>query len=104
MELTILERLEGSNVIPQEGDMLYLRMRQDLIGKLGLSGEELERYGFVRNEETGMATWNPDIPQEVEIDLTDAEVGVITEALQKRNKERTLTPNHMTLYEKFVGK
>ena len=102
MVLTILERLVSTNLIPPTGDMLYLRMRYDLIEKLGLSGEEIEKYAFVEDKTTGNVKWNPDIPQETEVELTDAEVRVITENLQQMNKDRTLTPNHMTLYEKFV--
>ena len=102
MILTIMERIISTNLIPTVGDMLYLRMRHDLIDKLGLSGEEIEKYNLVEDKMTGIANWNPDIPQETEVDLTDAEIRVITENLQQMNKDRTLTPNHMTLYEKFV--
>ena len=82
MILTIMERIVSTNLIPPVGDMLYLRMRHDLIDKLGLSGEEIEKYSLVEDKITGTATWNPDIPQETEVELTDAEVRVITENLQ----------------------
>lgn len=102
MKLTILERLMILGNLPAEGDVLFLRTRQAMIAKVGLNDGEIEAYEFKHDPATSNATWRNDLPQESEIELTDVEKGVVKDALAKLNRERKLTPNHLSLYEKFV--
>lgn len=78
-----------------------LRMRQEMIGKIGLSEQEWKKYKVVQHPD-GRITWDPNISQETDIKLTDIETNILREALEKRNHEKTLSPNHLTLYDKFV--
>jgi len=101
MKLTILERMMILSNLPAEGDVLFLRTRQGMIAKVGLDEVEMATYDFKQNPETGNVTWKNDIPQEAEIELSDVERGIIKDAMAKLNRERKLTPNHLSLYEKF---
>jgi len=101
MKLTILERFIAMGLLPAEGNMATMRIRQTLIGKLGFTPEEYEKYG-VKTDEAGMTTWNPDVPQEKEVDLKIAEINVIRDNLEKLDKDNKITPNHLSLYDKFM--
>lgn len=100
MKLMILERIISMGLLPAEGDILTLRIRAKMIEKIGLSAEELKEYEVV--QENGSVRWRNDLPQEKEIDLDPAEISLIKDALKKKNDEKKLTPEQMSLYEKIV--
>ena len=102
MKLTVLERLTALNLLPEEGNIVKIRMRMKLIEKVGLSAEELEEYELKPGEVENTVQWKMDIPQEKDIDLKGPEIAAIAENLVKLNKDEKLTPQHLTLYEKFV--
>lgn len=103
MELTILERFQCLNLLPDVGNIAKMRMRQKLIEKIGLSAEELEEYEVRPGEKEGTVQWRTDLPQGKEIDLKGLEIATIAESLKKLDDEEKLTPSHLTLYEKFLG-
>ena len=102
MKLTVLERFTALNLLPEEGNIVKIRMRMKLIEKVGLSAEELEEYKVVPGPVEGTVQWDQEMPQEKEVDLKGPEIAAIAENLVKLNKDEKLTPNHLTLYEKFV--
>ena len=102
MILTILERLLTLGVLPEKGSLGEMRMRQDLVAKIGLSAEEVEKYNYKENPEKGTATWELDVPQEKEIELKPAEIVLLQECLKKKDKDKELVPQHLTLYEKIM--
>ena len=101
MKLTVMERLMSLGGIKQEGDIVFLRIRSDLINKLALTEEEIKKYE-VRLDPDGMSRWSLDIPQETEIKLSDTEKSLLVDYLTRLNKEHKLTANHMSLYDKLV--
>lgn len=100
MELTILERLISLGLLPEVGDILRMRIRAQMTDKLGLTIEEIEKYGVV--QEGTSVQWRTDLPQEREIPLEPLEIGILRDGLKKLNEEEKLTPQHITLYEKIV--
>ena len=101
MQLTILERLMALGSLPAEGNIVTMRLRQTLIEKLGFTPEEFKKYG-IKTDADGMTVWNPDVPQEKEVDLKIAEINVIRDNLEKLDKDNKITPNHLSLYDKFM--
>jgi hypothetical protein len=102
MKLTILERFLSLGLLPEQGNITKIRLRQEMSEKVGFSPEEIERYEIKQNEGEGTVQWRMDLPQEKEIDLKVGEMNVVREALEKLSSEEKLTPNHLSLYEKFV--
>lgn len=100
MELTVLERLLILDSMEKQGDIIYLRTRNKLIEKVGLSEEEIKKYEFV--QEGPKVKWNVEVPQESEIEISEVEHGMIKNSLVGLNNSRKLTPDHVSLYEKFV--
>jgi hypothetical protein len=103
MKLTVLERFQALNVLPDVGNIVQMRMRQKLIEKVGLSVEELEEYDVKPGVAEGTVQWKQEVPQEKEIDLKGPEIAALAENLKKVSNEGKLNPMQVTLYDKLVG-
>jgi hypothetical protein len=102
MELTIMERLLTLGILSDlRGDITLLRVCQELIGKIGLSAKERKKYAVTESPD-GNTRWRNDLPQMTVVALEPADVDVIADGLRKMSDAKTLTQNHLTLYEKFV--
>jgi len=87
----------------REGNMTFLRAVRELAGKVGLAADEIKKFEI--KEEDGQTKWSPKYGETAfEISFSGGEHSMITEALQKLEKEERLTENHFSLYEKFVEK
>jgi len=103
MKLTVLERLALLNILPKEGNFITLKIVRKLREDLSFSEEEIKRLEF--KEDEGRVSWNP---REAEKIIKDIKIGnkansIIVEILEKLDKEKKLTDQHFTLYEKFIG-
>jgi len=100
MVLNTLERLMLLGVLPKEGDFTTLKIVRELRESLSFNEEEYKRLEF-ETLEVGVR-WNPkgDIPREIKIG--EKATDLIVEALKKLNKDKKLTEEHFSLYEKFV--
>jgi hypothetical protein len=100
MKLTVQERLVATGLLPGQGDILFLRLRDSMIDKIGLSSEEIEKYGV--RQEGEQIKWDENA--ETDIPLEDLEISILRDALTKMNKEKKLFPAHKSLYVKIVEK
>ncbi len=57
MELTLLERVLLTNEFG-EGDILFMRLRNEMFKKLNPSDEEIIKWKFV--QKNGQASWDPE--------------------------------------------
>lgn len=106
MKLSILERIVAVNpthpILPDEGYAPMLRIRANLIEKIGLTAEEFKEYD-VRHGEDGVGLlWREDLPQEMEVDLTPAEHALLGEWLAKLEATGKLRVEQLSLHDKFV--
>ena len=102
MELTIIERFMALNILPEEGNVIKMRMRLKLIEKLGLTNDEMEKFE-VKQLDDGNVKWRNDLPQETEVDLKGPEIAAIGENLKKLSEDDKLKPEQLSLYDKIVG-
>ena len=102
MELTILERIMLGSVLPQQGDIVSLKIVQDL--KMALAFTEKEIADCEIEHEEGRVNWNPEVATEYfkEIPIGPKAMTLIVGELEKRNEEKTLTADFISLYEKFM--
>jgi hypothetical protein len=101
MKLDILERLLLLNILPAEGNVVTLRIIQDLKTKLGFTEEEIKKVNL--RQEEGRVAWD-DTTYVVEIPVGEKATDIIVAALNKMNGENKLTESHIPLYERFVEK
>ena len=98
MKLSVPERLHLMGLLPKEGDFITLKAIRQSREMLSFN-EDAEEFGL--KQEDGRITWAKD--EERDIDLPPRALPVIVEALVALDKEKRLSDEHVTLYEKFVG-
>lgn len=100
MKLTIAERLIVMDVLPTTGDITTVKIIRDLRHALEFSEEELSKHN-IRVAEDNRILWDSEGDKEVEIG--SRATSIIVETLEALNKEKKLTENHISVYEKFTG-
>jgi len=101
MKLNVLERLMALQILPTESNFVTLRIVFDLQKELGLTEEEIKEFEVVQIPNEG-TNWNEKGKEEREIKIGEKAADIIVEALKKINAEKKITPQLMSLYEKFV--
>jgi hypothetical protein len=100
MKLNVLERLNLLNLLPQKEDISILRIVRDLQNSLGLTENEYKEFGV--KVENGITSWNEKGIEEKEIPIGEMATMICSDALKKANKEKLLTQQYISLYDKFV--
>ena len=103
MKMQIQERLLILNILPKEGSIVTVRLLKELIGSVGLSGEEIKKWK-VQTKENNQVVWDNTQATEKEINLNEAAKNLISERLELLSKESKLTLAQLTLYDKFCKK
>ena len=104
MKLTVLERIVLMGILPKESDFTTLKLVRELQNKLSFTEKEHKLLQF-QNAPNGNMTWNQDgnrIVGEVKIDIGDKMKSVIVDILQKLDKDKKITNDLYSLYEKFI--
>ena len=103
MKVNVLERIMALNVIEayKEGNFATFKIIKGLKEKLFINEKEIKEFDF--KVEEGNYHWNEEGNKEREIELTEGESKLIKEQLIKMDGENRLTPNHLSLYEKFIN-
>jgi len=100
MKLNMLERLKILQMLPETGTFITLNIIQKFKESLAPTEKELKDFEMV--EKDGNITWNKKGTEEIEIVIGEKATDVVVEALEKLDKEEKLTPQHISIYEKFV--
>ena len=102
MQFGILERIQFIGIMPAEGNIITLRVVNELRADLGFSEEEIKSEG-IKPIEGGGIQWNSDSKLMKEVNIGDTAKDVIKAALKKLNDEEKLTPPLVPLWDKFVS-
>ena len=100
MKLNLKERLVLLQTLPQQGNILTLKIIRDMQSKIALTADEFEECGIVNDEATGQVKWKSDKEIEVEFGLKETEI--VAEALTALNQSKQLTMDHLALCDKFL--
>lgn len=109
MELTVLERFVLLNILPREGNMLQVVAAQNVRKAVELDEVEhdLLKIEEIKIDGGSRLHWNPEIAaaMDKDVDFTGPQTALIVEVLQKLDKDKKLTAEHLSLCEKFgIGK
>lgn len=107
MELGIAERVMLSSVLaPAEGDVTMLRVVRDLLARVGFDAEESKRLNFQQQGEGEAArtTWSEDADRSLEVEFSDAELGIIASLFKKLSRSGKMRVAMLDLHDKFVEK
>ncbi len=99
MKLSILERYSIWNMLPQAGELLYIRTVAQLRDVLLPSDDETEAWN-VRQEGDNIL-WDTKLAQDVEVAFTARQTTCIEDQLRRLETEKALTVNHLSLWDKF---
>lgn len=102
MKLTLLERNVLLTLLPREGDFMTLKAIRKAREWLAASEDEQKAVNMRRVDENRIE-WDASKDEPKEIDLPGAVIGIITGQLKELDKQKQLTEQHFTVYEKFVG-
>lgn len=106
MKLTISERVSLLNVLPPQGNVVTLRIVQELRTELGFTEKELKAYKMKNTPSEGggsFITWDEDFAKTTkEIKIGKVANGVIVGALKKLDRQQQLHITMLPLYDKFV--
>ena len=105
MKLNVLERITALGIMPEAGNFVTLRIMNDLREGLGFTEAELKefniQYGQGKNKD--QITWDAKgLKEEREIKIGEKATDILVETLKNLDKEKKLTNQHFTLYEKFI--
>lgn len=101
MELGVFDRLILLNILPKEGDFTTLKIVRKLREDLSFTEAEHKALQFQQNEGTIKWQTEADIPKEIQIG--EKATDIIVEVLKKLDKDKKLTDQHVSVYEKFVS-
>lgn len=111
MKLSVLERLMALGVLPKEGDYTTLNVIRKAQELLSFTEEEIAKYKFkniggtdAEGKPTQQTQWNDKAEQVTDLRLGNKAISLIGEELEKLNKNKKLTPQHLSIFEKFVEK
>jgi len=102
MDLTVLERLVLSNVLPKEGNFTTLKLVRELREALSFDELEHKKLGFIQDGD--QVRWNESAKLVKSFEIGEKMMDLISETLTKLDKEEKLRDEHFSLYEKFVEK
>ena len=105
MKLNIKERLLLlMMLLPQQGDIVTLRVLKGLKASLGFTEDELKKWDIRQEGQTFQ--WNPALkPEETvaEIEIGPAAANIVKEQLKKLDGEKKLTEDAIDLWDKFCS-
>lgn len=111
MLLTIEERMSLNAVLPEKGDMVTLRVIQELktalLPRAPGAGRDDEGSEFdleIKTGEGGATSyqWNMLKEEPLEVPISLAAFGLVRQELTRLDESKDLTPKLMPLYVKFV--
>lgn len=105
VKLNISERIALLGVLPPVGDIVTLRIIQELRTSLSFTEEEMEKWKIKNKKVEGGAiiTWDEDFTDKTkDFDIGKAVTGVIKQELLKLSAQKQLRVDMIPLYEKFV--
>ena len=99
MTLTAIERLLLLTILPREGNIATLKIVSNLRANLSFSEEDHARLEM--KTEGDRVIWNPNVPQESEVEIGPTAFVLIQETLKKLNKDQKLTEDFLSVWDKF---
>lgn len=96
MQLDLVERFTLLNTLPQKGDFITIKVLRNLKDALAASEQEIEEHGLREKD------WEIRPGQGlVDIEINETWRGMIVDALKEADKNKTITDQHISLWEKF---
>lgn len=100
MDLTLRDRLLLGTILPGKGKFEDLIVRDDILKKVGVKQEEVEKYG-IKQQDRGGLTWKQ-TDDVFPTEFTELESSLIKKSLKELSDKGELATECVTLYRSFV--
>jgi hypothetical protein len=102
--LSVQDRLMLIDVLPEESNIVTLRLVREIREQVGFKDSELKRLKFRTVVVDGRARidWDHKVKIEARVDFSDQAVEIIKSQLQELDGQKKLTEAHLALFDKFV--
>jgi len=102
MKLNVMERLLTQNLLPEKGSFTNLKLVRVARENLSFTEAENKALAFKQNGE--QVTWKNDpAAKDADIKVGEVVIEMVKKKLKELDEKEELTPDQMTLYEKFMG-
>jgi len=101
MELDVLERISVIGLLPEKGSFTNLKLVRVARESLSFTEEESKLLAFEEND--GMTRWQDGVVSEKDIKLGEIVTEIVKKKLKELDQKEELTPEHVSLYEKFMN-
>ena len=98
MELSVHERIVLLGILPEKGDITSVKIVRELREALSFTEQELVDFEIVVDDNN--IVWKNN--DEKDIVIGPKASSIILEELEKLNKQKLLTEEHIPVYDKFV--
>ena len=96
MQLDLVERLTLLGTLPEKGNLVTIKILRKLRESLAPTEQEIEEFGLRGTD------WQVGSGQGMaEIEISETQRGIIVDAMQAADKNKQLTVQHISLWEKF---
>lgn len=104
MLLFVPDRLRLQEVLPQEGNVITLRIVRELREALSFTEEEIKRLDLREQDVNGVAalTWTQEADLGKEVAIGEVAHDIIVKSLRKLDQQQRLKDCHLPLWERFV--
>ncbi len=99
MKLEVKDRLLIRSVLPQEGSLLEQTVARDIDTKIAFSQKELLDIKLKQQDER--IVWDQAVDRSIEVEFTDAEIGMLKECVEKLDKDKKVTLDNIDLCVKI---
>lgn len=101
-ELTLLDRIILTSIVPTKGDIVTLTLSKDLTAKIAIKQEEIKEYGISAAKKVGLG-WNESgAKAKFEIEFSELEANLIKSELQKLDSSKKLSIDMLGLVKLFI--
>jgi hypothetical protein len=100
MNLSVLERIVVLKVLPAEGDYATLKILTNLRMALSFTEEEIKAWDIRSDPTNNRTTWK--VEGVADIPIGERATDIIVTALKKLDREKKLSVQDMSVYEKFI--
>lgn len=100
MEFSVLDRILITNLLPDKGNIVDLRIIQDLRDALGFSEEDVAEFAIVQDE--AGVHWDPSRARDKAVAVGPRALAIIRDQLQALDRANKLTEAHIPLWDRFV--
>ena len=100
MNLSVLDRLVLLKILPREGDYASLKILTNLRLSLAFTEDEIKAWEIKEDPDNQRTLWKVD--GVADIPIGERATDIIVDALKKLNREKKLSVEDMTIYEKFI--